>query len=148
MSRDPSAANDEREQSGLVSHPKRRELRTFGLSVGLAFALLGGVSRWRGHELPPRVLWTIGAALLVAGLIAPGVLGRVQRGWMAFAGVLARVNTRIILTLLFYLVFTPVGLVLRLFRDPLNRSLRDRAGSQWVKREPAPPDLARYEQQF
>jgi hypothetical protein len=67
---------------------------------------------------------------------------------MAFAMVLGHVNTRIILTALFYLVMTPVGMIMRLFRDPLDRSLDDRDASRWIKREREPVDVARYERQF
>lgn len=126
----------------------QQELRKFGLTVGAAFAVLGGISWWRGHELPPRVLWTVGTLLFVPGLLFPRVLGPVQRGWMTFATVLGHVNTRIILTVLYYLVMTPVGLVMRLFRDPLDRSLHDGRSSQWIKRERTPVDPARYERQF
>lgn len=124
------------------------ELRKFGLTVGAAFALFGAISWWRGHELPPRILWTIAGLLIVPGLIAPAILGPVQRGWMAFAMVLGHVNTRIILTIMYYLVMTPVGLIMRLFRDPLDRSLKDTRDSQWVRREQQPVEPARYERQF
>jgi hypothetical protein len=132
----------------MAERPSNSELRKFGLTVGGAFLVLGAVSWWRGHEWPPRVLWTLGVLLLVPGALFPAVLGPVQRGWMAFATVLGHVNTRIILTVLFYLVMTPVGFIMRLFHDPLDRSLRDRGKSQWVKREPQPVDVARYERQF
>jgi primosomal protein N' (replication factor Y) len=43
----------------------------------------------------------------------------------------------------------PLGLALRAFvRDPLDRSLKDGKGSNWIRRPPAPVDPARYEQQF
>ena len=126
----------------------KAELRKFGLTVGGAFAVFGAISWWRGHELPPRVLWTLAVLLIVPSAIAPAILGPVQRAWMAFATVLGHVNTRIILTVLFYLVMTPVGLIMRLFRDPLDRSLRDRSTTQWIKRESQPVDPGRYERQF
>jgi len=132
----------------MAEAPSKAELRKFGLTVGGAFLVLGTISWWRGHEWPPRVLWTLGVLLFVPGALLPGVLGPVQRGWMAFATVLGHVNTRIILTVFFYLIMTPVGFVIRLFRDPLDRSLKDRTRSQWVKRERQPVDLARYERQF
>lgn len=132
----------------MAEAPSKTELRKFGVTVGAAFAVLGTISWWRGHELPPRVLWTLGGLLFVPGLLFPGVLGPVQRAWMAFALVLGHVNTRIILTVLYYLVMTPVGFVMRLFHDPLDRSLRDGKESHWVKREPETPELARYERQF
>ena len=132
----------------MAERLSKAELRKFGLTVGGAFVVLGGISWWRGHELPPRVLWTLAALLIVPGAIAPAVLGPVHRVWMAFATVLGHVNTRIILTVLFYLVMTPVGLIMRLFRDPLDRSLGDRSTSQWIKREPQPVEPERYERQF
>jgi hypothetical protein len=125
------------------------ELRRFGLTVGGMFLLLGLASWWRGHVLPPRVFWTVGVLLVLPGLVAPAALGPVQRGWMRGAAALGEVNSRIILTLLFYLVIAPVGFILRRFvRDPLDRSLRDGKSSNWIKREVQPPDRARYEQQF
>ena len=126
----------------------KRELRKFGLTVGLAFLVLGGISRWRGHELPPLVLCTLGTLLIVPALLGPAVLGPVQRGWMRFAEVVGAFNTRLILGLLFYLVFTPVGFLMRLFRDPMTRSMRDVERSQWVRRKVEPVDPARYQQQF
>ncbi len=126
----------------------KTELRKFGLTVGGAFLLLGAVSWYRGHEIAPRVLWGLGALLTVPGLIAPTLLGSVQRGWMAFAAALGHVNTRILLTAFFYVVMTPFGFVLRLVRDPLNRSMRDTGDTNWVRRQPQPVDPASYERQF
>lgn len=131
-----------------MPNPAKSELRKFGLTVGGAFLVLGSISYWRGHELPPRVLWSAGVLLVIPGLLAPTLLGPVQRGWMAFATVLGHVNTRIILTVLFYLVMTPVGLIMRMFRDPLDRSLDGRSDSQWIKRELGPVEPGRYERQF
>jgi hypothetical protein len=132
----------------MAQSSSKAELRKFGLTVGLAFAAFGTVSWWRGHELPPKVLWTLGVLLVVPGLVAPAILAPVRRAWMAFAAVLGHVNTRIILSILFYLVLTPIGFVLRLFRDPMQRSLADRSGSQWIKRKLEPVDPASYERQF
>ena len=124
------------------------ELRRFGLTVGGAFLVLALVSWWRGHELPPRVLAGLGVLLVVPGALAPRVLDPVQRVWMRGATALGYVNTRIILTLLYYLVITPIGLVRRLFSDPLDRKLHDAKPSNWIRREHAPVDPASYRQQF
>jgi len=67
------------------------------VTVGLAFVALGAVSRWRGHDLPPHVLWTIGVLLVVPGLVASALLGPVHRASMAFAEVIGAFNTRVIL---------------------------------------------------
>jgi hypothetical protein len=131
-----------------MTDPTTRHLRKFGLTVGGVFLLLGTVSWWREHDLAPRVLWGIGALLVGPGLIAPRVLAGVERAWMRMAGVLGHVNARIILTLVFLLVMTPIGAVMRCFRDPLDRRLDDDRASNWTKRADAPVDAASYERQF
>jgi hypothetical protein len=125
------------------------ELRRFGLTVGGVFLVLAALSRWRGHVVAPLVLAGLGVALVVPGLVAPRLLGPVQRGWMRGARLLGEVNTRIILGAFFYLVIAPVGCVLRWFvRDPLDRRLDDGRASNWVRRDVAEVDPARYQQQF
>ena len=125
-----------------------REPRRFGLTVGGAFLLLAAVSAWRGHTIPPRVLGSLGVLLVVPGLVAPRILGPVERGWMRFGAALGRVNSRILLTVLYYLVITPVGLVRRWLEDPLDRRMRDGSHSVWVARSRGPVDPTRYRQQF
>ena len=124
------------------------ELRRFGVTVGGVFLALGAVSRWRGHTTAPVVLWTVGGLLLVPGLLAPAVLGPVRHVWMRAAVVLGEVNARIILTVLFYGVLTPIGFVLRRVRDPLDRSLADARASSWIRRPRQPVDPAHYQRQF
>ena len=125
-----------------------KELRRFGLTVGGAFAVLGLISWWRGHEIPPLVMWGIAGLLMVPALLFPRVLRPVQRKYMHGAMVLGEFNSRLILGVFYYLVMAPVGLVRRLFGDPLNRGLGDRATSAWIKRERVPLDRERYERQF
>src|SRR5262249_34198728 len=122
-----------------------RELRRVGLTGGGVVLVLrvGLVSRWRGHSVAPLVLGTAGVLLVLPGLLAPRLLAPVERGWMRFAAVMGHVNTRIILTVLYYLVITPVGIVRRWMRDPLDRAMRDGRPSVWVRRSPRPPDPAR-----
>ena len=124
------------------------EARRCRYTVCGGLALIGLVSWYRGHTTVPAVLWTISAALFLLGLIFPNLFRRVQRVWMGLAIVLGWVNTRIILSLLFYAVLTPVGLIMRLFRDPLDRQLGDGRASYWVRREPKPVDPKAYENQF
>ena len=127
---------------------KKKELRKFGLSVGGMLVVLGFVSWWRGHDIAPRVLWALGALLVVPGAVAPALLGPVQRGWMRFAAGLGHVNSRIILGAFFYLFMTPLGLLMRLFRDPLKLRFDNQETSNWIRRPQQPVDPNRYRQQF
>lgn len=127
----------------------KKELRKFGLTVGGIFLVLAGISFWRGHEIPPVVLGALGVLLFVPGLIAPTILRPVEKGWMRFAAGLAYVNTRIILTVLYYVLFAPIGLIRRMLgKDGLNVKLGKGETSDWVKREVKPVDAAGYRMQF
>jgi hypothetical protein len=110
------------------------EGRKFGLLVGGAFLLLGGVSYWRGHQIVPVVLWALGGALVLAGLLIPGYLGPVYRGWMRFAVVLSRVTTPIVMGVIYYGLFTPMGFVRR--RLGRNALIRPEGESFWTSRQP------------
>jgi hypothetical protein len=112
------------------------EGRRFGLQVGLAFAALGGLAWWRGHPRLAAVLLVAGGVLVTAGLLAPGGLGPVYRGWMRLALALSKVTTPLILGIVYLLVFMPVGLLLRLFgHRPLAR---DRSATSYWMRRSAP----------
>jgi hypothetical protein len=128
--------------------PSRPSLRRFGLSVGGVFLLLGTVSAWRGHTIPPVVCWTLGTPLVLLGAVAPAALGPVERAWMAMAERLGRINSRVILTLLYWVVLTPVGALRRWRHDPLDRRMHDGRPSVWVQRPRGAIDPQRYRQQF
>jgi hypothetical protein len=125
-----------------------RQLRRFALIVATGLTVMAAISWWRGHTTVPTVMWSIAGVLALAGLVAPRTLGPVERAWLTLGGILAWVNTRIILTALFYVVVTPVALVMRFFRDPLDRRIDPGSASYWVRRAVAVPDPKSYEQQF
>ena len=124
------------------------EVRKFGLMFAAIGAAAAGYLAYKGSSLWP---WFGGggAFFLITGLLAEPVLRPVHAGWMKFAHVLGWINTRLLLGLFFYLVMTPVALVLRLAgKDLLQQRLDRSAKSYWVKREPAPTDPERYERLF
>jgi hypothetical protein len=111
------------------------EGRRFAFSVGTAFLFLGGIAWWRDHHTTLAFLSGLGGGLLLAGLLAPGRLGPVYRGWMRFGLALSKITTPILMGIVFFLVIAPIGLVMRLFgRNPVSR--RELGGSYWVAREP------------
>jgi hypothetical protein len=117
-----------------MHHPKKRKgpanpERAFGLSVGTVLLLIAAFLLWRERVLPAQIVGGIGAALVVLGYLRPMLLKYPSAAWWKFALVLAHVNARIILTLIFALVLTPIGLCWRLIgRDPLARRRRNWPG--------------------
>jgi hypothetical protein len=126
-----------------------RDLRKFGLLVGGVFGLLAAWWWWRGK--PAYAYLLIPAVpLLVLGLARPRGLRWVYLGWMSLALVLGLIVSTILLTVFYYLVVTPVGLLARLVgKDFLSRRLQPQAASYWIPRKPGKPKQRQeYEQQF
>jgi hypothetical protein len=125
-----------------------REWRKFGLLFMTVFLLLAAYLFWKG-----KPAWWAGAVCAGifggAGLLTPSLLRMPHKLWMQFAGILGWVNTRVLLSLFFFIVLTPVGLVMRLFgRDPLTRRMSKERATYWEKREKPPPDRSRFENLF
>ncbi len=112
------------------------EGRKFGVTVGLAFAVLAAISWWRGHHYPVYVLGAIAGALMLGGLLIPRQLGPVERGWMRLAVLISKVTTPLFMGLVYFLVLLPVGLVMRAFgRNAMkHRPVND---SYWAPRSEA-----------
>jgi Saxitoxin biosynthesis operon protein SxtJ len=99
------------------------ELRKFGLLSGAIVAVLFGLLiPWLANLGFVRWPWYLASGLVAWGLIWPKGLIFVYRPWLKFGHIAGWINTRIILLLLFYLVFFPVGLVMKLVaKDPMRR---------------------------
>lgn len=117
-----------------TNKPKTRaELRKFGIQVGIAFGVLAGIFLWRSHQTPATVLGAIGGTLVLGGVLAPGLLGPVERAWMGLATVLSKVTTPIFMGIVYFLVFGPVGIVRRTVgRHPLRHDAV--SDSYWADR--------------
>jgi len=122
-------------------------LRRFGLTVGLVILCLGCFFLWR-QRAAGWPLISIGTVLVVAAGLAPSILKWVYGPWMIGALALGWVVTRILLTLVFFLVVTPVGFLQRLFgKRVIEVGWKADATSYWQLRSdrPVPAD---YEKQF
>ncbi len=126
-----------------------RELRHFGLLVGGVLTLLGLWFCWRGKARYAGFL-APGLLLMVLGSVFPRTLRSVYIGWMALALALGWIGSNVLLTLFFYFIVTPIGLLARLTgTDFLHRRFDPRAKSYWLMRDRAASKRKRnYEQQF
>ncbi len=122
-------------------------LRRFGFTVGPVILLLGCVLLWR-HRGAGWPLISIGTLLVLAAGLAPLTLKWVHGPWMIAALALGWMVTRILLTIVFFLVVTPIGFLQRLFgKRAIEVAFKAGPASYWQARtaSPMPED---YEKQF
>jgi hypothetical protein len=112
----------------------KKALRSFGLLFPAVLALLFGllVPWWRERPLPWWPFY-IGVPMVVLALLWPAALRPLYIVWMKFGAVMGFINTRIIMVVLFYVFFTPIGWLMRLLgKDPLVRGFDRSAASYRV----------------
>jgi NADH:ubiquinone oxidoreductase subunit K len=132
------------DESGVTDAQARK-------SALVVAAVLFAIAAWnlyRGRTNVVIILASTAAALAAAGLFVPAAARAFHKGWMRLAVALGHVNSRVLLTLMYYLVFTPYGLVSRLVgRDPLRR--RGAGGaSNWVERKRTRQEREQFERLF
>jgi len=119
----------------VLARAHKKELRKFGITVGAVFAVLGGVLFWKHSALAPY-LSAVAALLIMIGLALPRLLRPLYIAWMSLAVVLGFFMSRLILTVLFGVVFVPAGMVMRLLhKDPLRQRFDSQAHSYWMPRK-------------
>ncbi|MEW6664795.1 MAG: SxtJ family membrane protein [Thermodesulfobacteriota bacterium] len=125
-----------------------RAIRKFGAIGFVFFGALFLLSLWRQGPVLP---WFFGilACLCLGCLLLPSQMRPVYTGWMRFSHALGRLTTLLILSMAYYIVITPTGLLKRLFGGrPFPTSPDRSADSYWVTRsEPAQPK-ERFEKRY
>ncbi len=123
----------------------KKDLKKFGLTLGFFLSFLGSVFLWRGRDYY-LYLFMLSSAFLLVGYFSPILLKPIQKIWMAMALLMSWVMTRVILSLLFYLVITPLGFIMRLSgKNLLDPEARDQT-TYW--QDHASRDKSSYENQF
>jgi hypothetical protein len=127
----------------------RSELRKFGLAVGLVISGIGGILFFTKGFQTSAYFLAVGVTLILLGLSLPAILLPVQKIWMTLAVVLGWIMTRVILSLLFFLIVTPIGLLTRVFGGSfLEVKWRETRNSYWNHRSPKPFEKKNLERQF
>src|SRR5262245_23347122 len=122
--------------------------RSFGLVFAAFFAIVAALPLLFGAPLRWWALAVAGLFLLLA-LVAPAALAPLNRLWTKFGLLLHRVMSPVVLGVMFFLVITPIGLLMRLLGKDLLRLKFDRAaGSYWISREPPGPPPESLKDQF
>lgn len=118
-----------------IAVPNRGDLRRFGLVLAALLALLGGYLWYVDATGLAQLVHAASLVLLGAGLALPVALKPIYFPYMWLARIVAFVNIHLLLGLVFYTLFTLIGLGMRLLgRDPLDRKIAPDAKSYWQRR--------------
>ena len=133
----------------LNLNPSKKDLKWFGLMMGLFFGVLGGLCWWKfSAPNAARTLWVIGTVSTAIYYAVPRIRWWVFAGWMVAAYPIGWVLSHVLLAGVYYLVVTPIGLIMRAVgRDPLQRKFDRDAKTYWVEHR-TETDPSRYFRQF
>ena len=122
--------------------------RSFGFVFAAVFLIVGLYPLLHAAGIRIWAIVVSGLFLLLAAL-APRVLAPANRLWTKFGLLLHNIVSPIALGILFFLVVTPTGLLMRLFgKDPLRLRFDPAADSYWIKRDPPGPAADSLNNQF
>jgi len=143
------------------------KLRMFALTLGLFLALAGVFILWRAkgsypiremnagtlirYAISSGAFYFIAASFITvfAGRMFPAFLKPIYKTWMSLALIIGHIVTAAILTVLFYSVVFPIGIIARLLgNDFLDRGISKDKKTYWIPKERTVRDKAEYERQF
>lgn len=120
----------------LQKEKTARELRDFGFVMAIACLVFAGIGVYKRAAVTNMVAFLLFAALsfIVFSLLNPQALRPLEKRWMQFAEKLSVVMTFVIMSLTFFLMVTPIGILSRIFRkDPLERKIDKNLPTYWTK---------------
>lgn len=132
----------------LNVEPSTKQLRWFAGVWWPLICALAGAAIVRKLHMPAFAegVWIAGGVFAIAGLIAPRAIRPVHNGLIRLTYPIGFVLSYVVLGVVYFLVFTPIGFLVRFFYDPMNRRFDRPASSYWTPHQPDPQE--RYFRQF
>ena len=108
--------------------------RAFGLLFAAVCGAIAAIAAWHGRH--SALWWSIAAlAFCLASVLSPPVLGPLNRAWRWLSLQLSRIVSPVVMTLIFFAVLTPVGMLMRWAgNDPLRLRFEPQRLSYWLPR--------------
>ena len=116
---------------------KKNSNRSFGVLFSLVFLLIAFWPVLKTNNINDLRLWSIAfsAAFLILGVLKSKILTPLHIIWIKFGIFLGKIISPIVLAILFFVVVTPIGLLLKVFKkDILNLEINNTIKTYWVKR--------------
>lgn len=127
----------------------KKQVRTFGLMLAAILIVFGVLQFYKDRHSLAYVLYVSGVISAASALFFQPVIKPIYIIMMKMAHVLGWINTRILLGLLFYIILTPTGLLMRMFgRDILDQNINPDSKDYWIKKEKIKFTKKSYENQY
>ena len=124
-----------------------KELKSFGYTIGVILIIVASFLFYYDNHLYQTIA-SIAALLIVFGLVLPLLLKPVYLIWMIFAVIIGWIMTRLILSILFYIILTPIALITRLLGEDFLYMKKSDSNSYWNERDSYFEQNQNYEKQF
>ena len=125
----------------------KSDLGKFGITIGIILMIIAGFLFWNEKE-SFQIFLKVGTILFVLGIAIPVILKPIYWIWMIFATILGWIMTRVILSILFYAVITPIGLISRLFGKQFLELRWDKSKGSYWNYSSSKTERDSYEKQF
>ena len=124
-----------------------KDIKSFGITIGIILLIISGLLMYYNKD-SYQLIAIIASTFIGLGLIIPVMLKPFYFVWMTFAAILGWVMTRLILSLVFYLIITPIGLLTKLIGEDFLALKRAESDSYWNYRDSSEELNQNYEKQF
>ena len=125
----------------------KRDIRSFGITMGIILFFISGLLMYYYKE-SYQITGIIGTMFIGLGLTIPVMLKPFYFVWMTFAAILGWVMSRVILSLVFYLIITPISLITRIIGEDFLALKKKNLDSYWNHRDSSIELNQDYEKQF
>ncbi len=113
-------------------YPAKKQLRQFAAVCLPGFAVIGWLWFWPSHPTAAYVCWGLGVAAFLIGMLVPDAIRPLYAALMAVSLPIGWLVSALFLRVIFYLVFTPIGLVFRLMNRDVLRVRKPPGNSYWL----------------
>ena len=125
----------------------KKDIKSFGITIGIVLFIISGLLIYydkNGYQL----IAIIASIFIGLGFILPTLLKPIYFVWMTFAAILGWIMTRFVLSIVFYFILTPIGLVTRILGEDFLALKKLQSDSYWNHRDSSKELNQNYEKQF
>ncbi len=124
-----------------------KDIRSFGITIGIILFIISAIIFYYDKS-SHQIIAYIGGGFISLGIIIPILLKPIYILWMTFAVILGWVMTRVILSVVFYIIITPIGIITRLLGNDFLKLKINKVDSYWNNRDSIEELNQNYEKQF